>query len=550
VKSTGVPKTCSVILDYDQFNASGNRAHLGCIEECDGLLFLPTFMTPGTNENPHQLIRAKRACVERSITHDQYIDQVTGFMRGKKGAVRSINNITVQGSLRMVISPLHPQAIGEVWIPSYIAENTKVLCLDNGIYTESNIVDGDHAIIVRQPCMWSGGIQPVRIRVTCPDYTGDSDWDVNSSMRIPLPMCMPFAGDYDGDEMTLFCVKDEASIKECESFSWDYSMSCPFEQRLSAQVMSRGEQSNFDSSAHQSICTTLCYSDRKRGVIITKCHEKWLTKKSSFIALTNKHCNVVDFMNRAQALICVTASKSSLQSEVGALSRRSKLGAERVTLDTNRIPRVKVHGAPLPHLRGLDCVPTSEQGWFGNPTVRAVSKLCASTMQITLKTKSSNVLEVLSPTLSLLEGSKKWIRITNRGSISVASSILTHGHEDIRCTCSLRDISYAKQPERTRLLEQFLLMVLSECNKRLDNAEMHCLLTLMEFLCSSPIQDDIGIQLETHKKYKELNMIQAFNSCHVSAKYVKFNHSRITPSTTVECMMLGNCHSYPSIHHE
>lgn len=171
-------------------------------------------------------------------------------------------------------------------------------------------------------------------------------------------------------------------------------------------------------------------------------------------------------------------------------------------------------------------------------------------MQITLKTKSSNVLEVLSPTLSLLEGSKKWIRITNRGSISLASSALVRGYSDIRCTCSLRDISYASQPDRTRLLQQFLLMVLSECNKRLDKAEMHCLLILMEFLCSSPIEDNTGIQLETHRNYGELNMIQAFNSCHVSAKYVKSNYSRIIPSTTVECMMLGNCHSYPSIHHE
>ncbi len=48
-------------------------------------------------------------------------------------------------------------------------------------------------------------------------------WDVNWSMKIPPQMCKPYAADFDGDEMTLFVVKRESSIKECKSFMWRYN---------------------------------------------------------------------------------------------------------------------------------------------------------------------------------------------------------------------------------------------------------------------------------------------------------------------------------------
>ena len=50
---------------------------------------------------------------------------------------------------------------------------------------------------------------------------------------------------------------------------------------------------------------------------------------------------------------------------------------------------------------------SKNKGWYGNPTIRAVSKLCASVMQLTLKVKSGSNVENLSPTLSLMSGAQK-----------------------------------------------------------------------------------------------------------------------------------------------
>lgn len=68
------------------------------------------------------------------------------------------------------------------------------------------------------------------------------------------------------------------------------------------------------------------------------------------------------------------------------------MGAERVTLGNDRLPRLKVNGKPYLHIHRFTDVPEVSLGWFGNPTVRAVSKLCASIMQITLKVKSAGTI--------------------------------------------------------------------------------------------------------------------------------------------------------------
>ncbi len=87
---------------------------------------------------------------------------------GKKGLVRSMNSITVDGSMKMVISISQSGEEGMVRIPSTIASSIMVPIVSDGVVTYDRIHDGDWALLVRQPCLWSGGIQPVRIKVTQP----------------------------------------------------------------------------------------------------------------------------------------------------------------------------------------------------------------------------------------------------------------------------------------------------------------------------------------------------------------------------------------------
>ena len=61
---------------------------------------------------------------------------------------------------------------GFISIPEYIAKSTKVMLCKDGIYTEYHVRNGDHGILVRYPCMWSGCSQPVKIMVS-PNDGGD-----------------------------------------------------------------------------------------------------------------------------------------------------------------------------------------------------------------------------------------------------------------------------------------------------------------------------------------------------------------------------------------
>jgi hypothetical protein len=117
VECLGVPYTVDVIMDYESRCQLHGNGCLGHIEEYDGQLLLPIYITPGTADRPHQLMVSKRSYVNGSISYDDYLDNVLSYMRGKSGAVRSVNSIPVQGSLRMVISPWHAHPGSIVSIP-------------------------------------------------------------------------------------------------------------------------------------------------------------------------------------------------------------------------------------------------------------------------------------------------------------------------------------------------------------------------------------------------------------------------------------------------
>ena len=87
----------------------------------------------------------------------------------------------------------------------------------------------------------------------------------------------------------------------------------------------------------------VCWSDRKSRTKVNKCHEKWLTSKSGFIAMRHTHSNVMDFMHTAMNINTGRCIKSSLQSLVGAISRRSKLASEMLTINSSGVPLLKVN---------------------------------------------------------------------------------------------------------------------------------------------------------------------------------------------------------------
>jgi hypothetical protein len=92
-------------------------------------------------------------------------------MMGKKGLIRSMNSMRIDGSMKMVISIGTSGHEGTVSIPKSIADSVTIPVLRNVKVKYQSIQDGDQAILVRQPCLWSGGIQPVTIRVDAPCFS-------------------------------------------------------------------------------------------------------------------------------------------------------------------------------------------------------------------------------------------------------------------------------------------------------------------------------------------------------------------------------------------
>jgi hypothetical protein len=140
--------------------------------------------------------------------------------------------------------------------------------------------------------------------------------------------------------------------------------------------------------------------------------------------------------------------------------------------------------------------------WFGNPCIRAISKICASVMQITLKIKSNNTVQSLSPTLSLLEASDSWIMLMNDGAIRV-SNTRSHNYALIWCTCSLMDTSHAPDEHKNRLVIEFIKMVLIESGRKLDQAEMWCMTTLVRYMVRQTVDTSLSLSAP-HNKHSHI----------------------------------------------
>lgn len=93
-----------------------------------------------------------------------------------------MNSITVEGSLKMVISPAKHYNESTMFIPSYIANSIKVPHICNGIVITSPIEDCDYVIVVRQPVLWHGGIRSCKICVRNKQTNSAHKWNTISSM--------------------------------------------------------------------------------------------------------------------------------------------------------------------------------------------------------------------------------------------------------------------------------------------------------------------------------------------------------------------------------
>ena len=519
---------------------------LGHLEIHKDMLFLPSWMTPPGKNEENQLFLLKNQCLTGRMPCGVYINAVLATLRSKTGYTTSVSRMSVQGSLRMVITPANTCSESAVCVPRYIADKYVVPAIDGGTYTSRKLSECRYVILVRQPCMWTGGIQSVELRLTEPQTDGGTRPDVNCSMQIPVSLCIPYGADFDGDEMAIFGLLGSQSETECAAFSWNHIMYSPYVEDHYDHIVHSNTDVIGTKLNTTAICTTICWSDRLSGVQATPVHRKWMTSVSSVIAMKESH-SPRELVAKGIASMTMACSKSSSQIDVGAYTRMSRIGSSRIHLSTNGVPMFGQRNMSVMCLDPIIYSVNQKDGWFGNPSIRAVSKLCSSVIQLTLKVKSMTNVENLSPTLSLMSGSDSWLCITYDGHISIHTVDTPHDFDQSETICSLYEISHAPDSRKTALVTQFVDIVLVECRRTLDIAEYHCLVLLLSQIASTPLHKPMGTETTIGTDYLEFSVFTVFSASYVDPKFAQTYDAYKVPVTIAEHMLLRYFHNTPSI---
>ena len=522
---------------------------LGHIERNGDDIFMPSTITRSGIENEHALMTAKNKRLQNKTTQEEYKTEVVKHMRSKTGYDRSMNSVAVEGFLQMVISPIVHHDESTIYIPSHSADSIKIPHVHNGIVQVSSIKDGDFGVLVRQPVLWHGGSRSIKIKILEETASNPHDWNILSSMKVPISMCSSLAADYDGDQMTLFPIKSASAVQECKAALWYNRGGGPYREEDYVTIVPRIAPVVGSRPTTMALGTTMRWTDRVRGYKATKVHSRWTTTVRGMIDLKTPPASVSEFFNRSMSIMSSSTTKLSLQRGIGATSRRSKLGAERVFLDSNACMRCQ--SGPFSTLITTQgaLVPNPKDGYFGNPTVRAISRLCRASMQITLKVKSSTSVSDVSPTLSFLSGSNNWLRILKNNTIDIVSDAYLGSYGNIGVTCSLFDISKAPSTYRIDLLKSFINIVCLESRCTLDPAEYECLLCLMLFLVNTDLKPEYGVESNINRYYGEFHTLSRWNMCYENYQYYSSSALNLVPTTLVEHLMLGDFQQVPSIAH-
>jgi len=119
-----------------------------------------------------------------------------------------ISTCYVDGNAKIVMSSWLYDKSSTKQIPECKGKNMIVPSIKNSIVYMESPNDGDGSILVRQLVLWSGSIQPARIKLTHTTLLVLEDrlTDINRSMHIPLELCSPYGAGFGGDGISSICV--------------------------------------------------------------------------------------------------------------------------------------------------------------------------------------------------------------------------------------------------------------------------------------------------------------------------------------------------------
>ncbi|KAG7358005.1 RNA polymerase Rpb1, domain 2 [Nitzschia inconspicua] len=511
---------------------------------------MPSSIIPNPSDATNAYQRLKNRVCEGLISHEQYRDLTSKIMMGKKGLIRSMCSIRVEGTMKAVISVGVNGMEGTIDVPDKICRSIKIPCIVDDRVETKRLNDGDWALLVRQPCLWSGSIQPVRIRVTDEDMvgTGDERWDVNWTIKLPPDMCAPYAADFDGDQMTIFPVKSQEAVDECNRFRWSYDNLSDI--GLHQQLVPRLDRRDQYGFSNMCMRSTVCWTDRDTPKFkVTGAHKVCQLNNQAFMNIGKYYSSPLDFAKAAISSMNLGASKSSLQSDVGALCRRSRLGAERIFISSSGCMAYMRYSSSTPIQPQILNMNLINKSMFGNPCVRAVSKIASRLMQITLKVKSTQSLGSGSPSMTFLSGDEPWPVILVSGATSTQDSN-NYTKDDIESTPSIWHISQCSADRRKELSINCIIMCVSETGVSLDGAEFEALYCLCYYLANQDTSKGRGIAVLTFESDASMPTIWRWSSCYYDGDKAGLCKIPRIPESCIERRMLSNFDSLPSIRHE
>lgn len=157
-------------------------------------------------------------------------------------------------------------------------------------------------------------------------------------------MC-PYAADYDGDEVSLFPITSQDAINECKSYKWKYHDESGLPLILDGADDICRQLPNDYSTAFRTACirSTVSRRDVTRRIRLGKFHRTvGLIRPHHIISFNTTPASPAEFAASSMRSMNSGALKSSMQNEIGAMSRRSKLPSELIHLMGPGV--VKLHG--------------------------------------------------------------------------------------------------------------------------------------------------------------------------------------------------------------
>ena len=144
------------------------RGCLGHMETAGAhkIAMLPCTLIPRSDSTQSRYEIDKLRTGKGTMGVDQYRKSTCRFMMGKRGAIRSMNTMRVDGSMKMVISPASYSDGAEIFIPRSITSKILVPDMSDHVVRLKPIEDGDMGILIRQnpmpfsaaartsPCSW------------------------------------------------------------------------------------------------------------------------------------------------------------------------------------------------------------------------------------------------------------------------------------------------------------------------------------------------------------------------------------------------------------